>query len=308
MGRVKVQMKKIENKTYRHITFAKRKSGLVKKAYELSTLCDVELALLIFSPAGKLFLFDAKKRIEEIFARYIELPARRRGWVENQEGIRRTITQMSLEAGYYDRSIYRNDNDTETQVKEIQNEILVCSAQLEDVERQLMLFLKNPGCVKSLNEATYYEMMLEETLKLRDLEASRIVQPTSNEFGLTTIPGEASTQAMIRPSLNYNWMNWPSQNNLQAPRNFADESNGFQQPPRNLPLPSPSPSPSPYLHLQGHIDGYMYHPSASSSGTAEANFPPRNTDIMQQGRARGSEAGNLSGSCSNLDPNGWFLR
>ncbi|KAK8686042.1 hypothetical protein V6N13_125070 [Hibiscus sabdariffa] len=316
MGRVKVQMKMIENKTYRHITFAKRKSGLVKKAYELSTLCDVELALLIFSPAGKLFLFDAKKRIEEIFARYIELPARRRGWVENQEGIRRIITQMSLEAGYYDRSIHRNDNDNDTdnQVKEIQNEILVCSAQLEDVEKQLLHFLRNPGCVKSLNEATYYEMVLEETLKLvhlrkRDLEASRIVQPTSNEFGLNTIPGEASTQAMIRPSLNYNWMNWPSQNNLQAPRNLADESNGFQQPPRNLPLPMPMPmpmpSPSPYLHLQGHIDGYMYRPSAS--GTVEANFPPRNTNIMQQARARGSEAGNLSGNCSNLDPNVWFL-
>lgn len=62
MGRVKLQLKKIENKTYRHITFAKRKSGLIKKAYELSTLCDVELALMIFSPAGKLILFDGKKR------------------------------------------------------------------------------------------------------------------------------------------------------------------------------------------------------------------------------------------------------
>lgn len=62
MGRVKVQIKKIENKTYRHITFAKRKSGLVKKAYEISTLCDIEVALIIFSPAGKLILFDGKKR------------------------------------------------------------------------------------------------------------------------------------------------------------------------------------------------------------------------------------------------------
>ncbi|XVF61280.1 hypothetical protein PTKIN_Ptkin08bG0117800 [Pterospermum kingtungense] len=80
MGRVKVELKKIENKTYRHITFAKRKSGLVKKAYELSTLCDVEVALVMFSPAGKLFLFDGKKRVEEIFAHYLELPARQRGW------------------------------------------------------------------------------------------------------------------------------------------------------------------------------------------------------------------------------------
>jgi len=62
MGRVKLQLRKIENRTNRHITFAKRKSGLVKKAHELSTLCDVEIAVIIFSPAGKLILFDAKKR------------------------------------------------------------------------------------------------------------------------------------------------------------------------------------------------------------------------------------------------------
>lgn len=62
MGRVRLQIKKIENRTYRHITFAKRKSGLVKKAYEISTICDVEVALIIFSPAGKLILFDGKKR------------------------------------------------------------------------------------------------------------------------------------------------------------------------------------------------------------------------------------------------------
>ncbi|GMI66040.1 hypothetical protein HRI_000273300 [Hibiscus trionum] len=285
MGRVKVEMKRIENKTYRHITFAKRKSGLVKKAYELSTLCNVDLALLIFSPAGKLFLFDSNKRIEEVFARYIELPARRRGWVENQEVVRRIITQMSLEAGYYDRStVYRSNKDIATQLKEIQNEMLICSTQLEDVERQLQHFLRNPGCLKSMNEATYYE--------IASLEANRIVQPTSNEFGVTIVPSQnpfVGRKAMIPPSLNYNWMNC----DLQAPRIFTDEySNGFQQLSRNL------APPITYLHLQGH---YMYCPSP--------NFPPRNTTIIQQARAgaRGSEAGNLSGTGSNLDSDVWFL-
>ncbi|XP_039010273.1 agamous-like MADS-box protein AGL104 [Hibiscus syriacus] len=313
MGRVKVQMKKIENKTYRHITFAKRKSGLVKKAYELSTLCDVEVALLIFSPAGKLFLFDAKKRFEEIFARYIELPARRRGWVENQELIRRIITQMSLEAGYYDRStIYRSDRGFDTQLKEIQEDILICGAQVEDVERQLQSFLRNPSCITSMNEASYYEMMLEETLKLVHfrktfLEANRIVQPTSQDFGLTFLPRQnafhaqnVSAGAMIPRSLNYNLMNWTSHANLQAPVNFTDESNGLQQPPRNL------PSPMRYLLLQEHIDENMYRPS--TSGIVNANFPPRNMNIIQQGSGRGSEAGNLSGNDSNLDSGVWFLR
>ncbi|GLT68830.1 hypothetical protein SLA2020_410280 [Shorea laevis] len=83
MARTKLVLKKIQNKAYRHITFAKRKTGLVKKAYELSTLCDVEVALIIFSPAGKLILFEGKKRLEEIVSHYLDSPARKRGWYAN---------------------------------------------------------------------------------------------------------------------------------------------------------------------------------------------------------------------------------
>ncbi|XP_063948307.1 MADS-box protein AGL71 [Daucus carota subsp. sativus] len=53
MGRVKREIKKIENVTSRQITFSKRRRGLVKKAHELSVLCDVDVALIIFSPTGR---------------------------------------------------------------------------------------------------------------------------------------------------------------------------------------------------------------------------------------------------------------
>ena len=68
MGRVRLRLKKIENQTYKNITFAKRKNGLIKKAYELSTLCDVEVALIVFSPAGKLFILDGKKRCSKFIS------------------------------------------------------------------------------------------------------------------------------------------------------------------------------------------------------------------------------------------------
>ncbi|GJW90336.1 MADS-box protein CMB1-like protein [Tanacetum coccineum] len=57
MGRGRVELKKIENKINRQVTFAKRRSGLLKKAYELSVLCDAEVALIIFSNRGKLHEF-----------------------------------------------------------------------------------------------------------------------------------------------------------------------------------------------------------------------------------------------------------
>lgn len=62
MGRMKVEIKKIENVTSRQVTFSKRRNGLIKKAYELSVLCDVDLALILFSPSGRLSFFSGRKR------------------------------------------------------------------------------------------------------------------------------------------------------------------------------------------------------------------------------------------------------
>ncbi|XP_021637027.2 MADS-box protein AGL42 isoform X1 [Hevea brasiliensis] len=67
MVRGKIEMKRIENATSRQVTFSKRRKGLLKKAYELSVLCDAEVAVLIFSQKGRLCEFssnDMQKTIE----------------------------------------------------------------------------------------------------------------------------------------------------------------------------------------------------------------------------------------------------
>ncbi|MCO5612869.1 hypothetical protein L7F22_067140 [Adiantum nelumboides] len=56
--RGKIQIRRIENTTSRQVTFSKRRSGLLKKAFELSVLCDAQIALIIFSSTGKLFQFS----------------------------------------------------------------------------------------------------------------------------------------------------------------------------------------------------------------------------------------------------------
>ncbi|KAL4317490.1 hypothetical protein AHAS_Ahas15G0390300 [Arachis hypogaea] len=69
MGRGRVVLERIENKINRQVTFSKRRSGLLKKAFELSVLCDAEVALIIFSSRGKLFQYSSSD-ISGIIERY----------------------------------------------------------------------------------------------------------------------------------------------------------------------------------------------------------------------------------------------
>ncbi|XP_014754099.1 agamous-like MADS-box protein AGL23 [Brachypodium distachyon] len=57
LGRQKVAMEPIQSNKARQVCFSKRRFGLFKKASELSVLCGVELAAVVFSPGGKAFSF-----------------------------------------------------------------------------------------------------------------------------------------------------------------------------------------------------------------------------------------------------------
>ncbi|KAL3619344.1 MADS-box protein [Castilleja foliolosa] len=72
MVRGKTLMKRIENTTSRQVTFSKRRSGLLKKAFELSVLCDAEVALIIFSHNGKLYEFSSSRGLFDVIDDTIE--------------------------------------------------------------------------------------------------------------------------------------------------------------------------------------------------------------------------------------------
>ncbi|XP_022762399.1 MADS-box protein SVP-like [Durio zibethinus] len=72
MARKKIQIKKIDNVAARQVTFSKRRKGLFKKAHELSTLCDAEIALLVFSATGKLFEYSSTSTWQVIERRNLE--------------------------------------------------------------------------------------------------------------------------------------------------------------------------------------------------------------------------------------------
>ncbi|KAJ6405217.1 hypothetical protein OIU84_013233 [Salix udensis] len=156
MGRVKLEIKRIENNTNRQVTFSKRRNGLIKKAYELSVLCDIDIALIMFSPSGRLSHFSGKKRIEDVLARFANLP--------DQE---RELAIVFPEQGQHQRFSYRSD---------IQN-----TEQLRN-ESDIALQLSKPTAITSEDEELHHEIArLLQQLDLAE-EQIRIYEPDPIKF------------------------------------------------------------------------------------------------------------------------------
>nr|QOC69187.1 MADS transcription factor AP3-2 [Trautvetteria caroliniensis] len=71
MGRGKIEIKKIENDTNRQVTYSKRRAGILKKAQELTVLCDAKVALLMFSANEKISDYVSPgTSLKEVYNKY----------------------------------------------------------------------------------------------------------------------------------------------------------------------------------------------------------------------------------------------
>ncbi|PIA53683.1 hypothetical protein AQUCO_00900337v1 [Aquilegia coerulea] len=147
MGRGKIEIKKIENATSRQVTFSKRRAGLIKKAQELSILCDAEVALIIFSNTGKLFEFSSS-------------------------GMKRTLSRYNKSQDLSDNSLVQYDTE-----KQHSKEVTVLK---EEVSKLRMAHLRMMGkelTGLSFKELQHLENQLNEgilSVKGRKLENSRL--------------------------------------------------------------------------------------------------------------------------------------
>ncbi|XP_057829038.1 MADS-box transcription factor 3-like isoform X2 [Cryptomeria japonica] len=148
MGRGKVLLKKIENRINRQVTFCKRKTGLLKKACELSVLCDAEVALIIFSNSGKVSEYSSTS-IGKTFQKYKEANAHRMERVE---------THKNSDIQYWQHEARKLRQETES---------LGNTISIWDLQQLEKLLEKSLACVRSKKD----ERLSDEiaNLKRRDL-------------------------------------------------------------------------------------------------------------------------------------------
>ncbi|KAK6917010.1 Transcription factor, MADS-box [Dillenia turbinata] len=108
MGRGKIEIKRIENQTSRQVTFSKRRAGLLKKARELSVLCDAQIGLIIFSSTGKLFEYCSQPpSMEQIIERYIKVTGVQIPEQDNRLELQTEVAKMRKETHNLQLSLKR---------------------------------------------------------------------------------------------------------------------------------------------------------------------------------------------------------
>ncbi|XP_041998704.1 MADS-box protein SOC1-like [Salvia splendens] len=167
MVRGKVQMKRIENASSRQVTFSKRRNGLLKKAYELSVLCDADVALIIFSSKGRLYEFSSSN-MQKSIEKYLEVTKDRISGVELEQNMQR----LKHEAAFMSKKIELLEN---SQQNLLGHNLGSCSMdELEQIENRLERSINSIRArkVQLYNEETEKllskeKFLLDENQKLR---------------------------------------------------------------------------------------------------------------------------------------------
>nr|QOC69196.1 MADS transcription factor AP3-3 [Berberis sp. CZ-2020] len=158
MGRGKIEIKKIENATNRQVTYSKRRTGIVKKARELTVLCDAEVSLIMFSSTGKL-------------SEYISPPTTTKRLFDQYQ----QMTGIHLWTTHYERmqESLKKQNDTNMMLRrEISQRMGECLDELNFDELQ-SLEQDLAGSLKVVRDRKYHMIGTQtETYrkKLRNLE------------------------------------------------------------------------------------------------------------------------------------------
>ncbi|XP_042464900.1 MADS-box protein SOC1-like [Zingiber officinale] len=177
MVRGKTQMRRIENAASRQVTFSKRRNGLLKKAYELSVLCDAEVALIVFSARGKLYEF-ASSSVQNTIDRYMA-----------------KVKEVEI-----------NSSETERSMEQWKCEATNMSKKIEHLEAQKRKLLgENLGSC-SIDELNELEAQLEKSLsrvkgKKRTMLEEQIVQLKENEKTLLNENASLREQCKSEPLL-----------------------------------------------------------------------------------------------------------
>lgn len=186
-------MRRIENATSRQVTFSKRRNGLLKKAYELSVLCDAEVAVIIFSQKGRLYEFSSSN-MQSAIERYREHAKQ----VEtNNPELEQYMQNLKQDAESMAKKIELLEV---SQRKLLGQGLSSCSLdEILEIDSQLEKSLKSIRARKAQIFQKQIEELKEREKQLLE-ENARLSQKDTRQWQLSAQPSEGVTYSQSSPS------------------------------------------------------------------------------------------------------------
>ncbi|PRQ59990.1 putative transcription factor MADS-MIKC family [Rosa chinensis] len=210
MVRGKIEVKRIENATSRQVAFSKRRNGLLKKAFELSVLCDAEVAVIVFSQKNRLYEFSSSD-------------------------MQKTIKKYQKHA----KGALTNTTEVEQYMQQLKHESADMAKKIETLEasqRRLLGHDLDPCSAQEVNQmSSQLERSLRKVRERKDqLLTEQIERLKAKERFLLEENAKLHTQCGARPcqkplvqekgvgAASYNWMN-SSQSSSSQTINNSDQ-------------------------------------------------------------------------------------
>nr|BAA94287.1 pMADS4 [Petunia x hybrida] len=247
MGRGRVELKRIENKINRQVTFSKRRNGLLKKAYELSVLCDAEVALIIFSSRGKLYEFG-------------------------NAGITKTLER------YQRCCLNPQDNCGERETQSWYQEVSKLKGKFEALQRTQRHLLGEDLGPLSVKELQNLEKQLEGALAQARQRKTQIMMEQMEELRRKERHlGDVNKQLKVKVSLELSSLEAEGQAGLNRALPFLWTSNALEAGNSNFPVHHSQSNPmdcgpDPVLQYRDHHYMAADGPSGSRSMAVETNI------------------------------------
>lgn len=169
-GRQKIPIAKIAKKTNLQVTFSKRRSGLFKKASELCTLCGVEVAIIVFSPAKKPYSFG-HPGVDSLLDRFLA----------RNPNFNISPADSSLQLGEVHK--YASAHELNMQLTRISNQVEAerkRGESLDKMSKASECWWENPVDELGLDELQILKAAMEDLKKNVNDQANRIWMKSSN--------------------------------------------------------------------------------------------------------------------------------
>ncbi|XP_010511999.1 PREDICTED: agamous-like MADS-box protein AGL30 isoform X2 [Camelina sativa] len=270
MGRVKLKIMKLRNMNARQCTYAKRRHGIMKKAKELSILCDIDVVLLMFSPTGKASLCLGKNSIGEVIAKFAQLTPQERAKrsicrlnrkLENLEALKKMFMKLDHDV---DISEFL-DRSTPT-VEVLSEKVRFLRTQLSDIHTRLS-YWTNLDNINNVDDLQQLEDSLR--LSLAQISARKASMPQHQQRQLMSSECKNQTEIDIDFGIemeqqleNFSWVRTTDEN-------------------MNVPIKEENP------YLQVH---QMYKDITCSASSSLGNYSGLSTPKLETGSIPGIPA------------------